>query len=104
MFNKFFSGNADDLLAMVCTAPTSEIQSVDDPNKLLNRGELIDTVIDEFQVPKEEAERIVTEIQTEELTKICNKMVEMGLVEVNEYDDEGNPKYTPTELGRKLVE
>lgn len=103
MFNTFFKGSVDDLLKKVTEASTETIDAALDPDRLLNHKELVDTVIDEFKLPPDEAERIVTEIQMSELDTILRGMLEKGLVEVVSYDTDGNPEYKPTELGLKLL-
>ena len=45
--------------------------------------------MDEYKLPREQAEKIVTEIQMEELHRICGKMVEDGVLEVTGYDEDG---------------
>jgi hypothetical protein len=103
MFNTFFKGSVDDLLNKVTTAPPEAINKVGNKDELLNREELIATVMDDFKMPRAEAERIVTEIQMEELDRIAKKMVSDGLLEISEYDNDGNPKYIPTPLGLSLL-
>lgn len=103
MFNQFFQGTVDDLLNRVATAPKSEIDRVAKPDELLNHQELVDTVMDEYKVSPEEAERIVTDIQVQEFLRIANGMVEKGLLEIVRYDDDGNPVYNVTELGKKVT-
>ena len=48
-------------------------------------------------------ERIVTEIQLAELHRIAGGMVEDGLLEITEYDGDGQPVYKPTEKGLSLI-
>ena len=96
MFNQFFTGTVDDLLNKVTTVPTEVINKVGNKDELLNREELIATVMDDFKMPRAEAERIVTEIQLEELDRIVKKMMDNGLLEISEYDTDGNPQYKPT--------
>ncbi len=103
MLNTFFNGSADDLLKRITEAPTATIDAALDPDRLLNHKELVDTVIDEFKLPPDEAEKIVTEIQMEELNNVLKGLAEKGLVEVVGYDNEGNPKYMPTLKGLALL-
>ena len=103
MFNTFFKGSVDDLLNKVAAAPTEAINKVGNKDELLNREELIATVMDDFKLPRAEAERIVTEIQMEELDRIAKGMIEKGLLEIVSYDSEGNPQYKPTLKGLALL-
>ena len=103
MFNQFFTGTVDDLLNKVTTVPTEVINKVGNKDELLNREELIATVMDDFKMPRAEAERIVTEIQMEELDRIVKKMMDNGLLEISEYDTDGNPQYKPTLKGLALL-
>lgn len=95
MFNTFFHGTIDEMLNHVGTAPTAEIDRVDDPDKKLYGEELIQTVMDISKIPRDEAEKLVGEIQMEELNRICNDLLEKGLIELVGYDDDGLPKYLP---------
>jgi hypothetical protein len=96
MFNNFFTGTVDDLLKKVTSAPAEAINKVGDENEVLNREEMIAMVMDDFKLSRQEAEKIVTEIQLEELNNIMFGMVEKGLLEIVSYDGEGNPRYKPT--------
>lgn len=93
MFNKFFKGSVDDLLAQMQTAPISEINKIGRDDEVLNREEMIAMVMDDFKKSREEAERIVTEIQEQEFYRIANNLVEKGLLEIKGYDGDGNPEY-----------
>ena len=99
MFNKFFKGTVDDLLGHVLTAPKSAINKVGDENERLDREEAIAFMMDDFKITRQRAEEIVTEIQLEEFHRIAKGMVEDGLLEITEYDGEGQPVYKPTEKG-----
>lgn len=95
MFNTFFHGSVDELLNHVGTAPASEIKRVDDPNKKLFGEELIQTVMDEFKLPREEATKIVQAIQMEELDKVLKSLLEKGEIELVGYDADGLAMYLP---------
>jgi hypothetical protein len=90
----FFKGSIDELLESVAKAPESEVARITDENTLLQREEAIAMVIEDFKVPREQAERIVSEIQMEEFHRIAKGMVEDGLLEITGYDDDG-PVYAP---------
>jgi hypothetical protein len=104
MFNTFFKGTVEDLLNRVLTAPQEAIDRVGDANERLNREEAIAFAMDDLKISREEAERIVTEIQLEEFHRIAKSCVERGLLEITEYDGEGQPIYTPTIMGLKSIE
>lgn len=99
MFNTFYKGSVDDLLAHVGTAPRSEIEKVGDDNQILNREELVAYIVDNFKCSREDAERIAIEIQMEEFDRIVKPMVEEGLLEIAEYDKDGQSIYKPTANG-----
>ena len=103
MFNKFFKGTIDDLLKMVSDAPTEEINKINNPDEILNPDEAIATVMDDLKVSKEEAERIVTELQIEEFDKIARDLVDKGIIEIVDYDIENGYKYMPTEKGLAML-
>ena len=91
------------MLNKVTTAPVEAINKVGNKDELLNREELIATVMDDLKLPRAEAEKFVTEMQMEELDKIAKPMVEQGLLEITGYDSEGNPQYKPTLKGLALL-
>ena len=103
MFNTFYKGSVDDLLAFVGTAPKEEIAKVGDENEVLNREELIAYIIDTAKCPREEAVRIADEIQLEEFDKTIKPMLDEGLIEIVEYDADGQPVYKPTLKGLVLM-
>lgn len=95
MFKTFFHGTLDELLNHVGTAPASEVEKVAkaDPEEKLYGEELIQTVMDEFKLPRDEAKRVVEEIQMEELKRILKSLLEKGEIEVIGYDEEGQELY-----------
>lgn len=95
MFNTFFHGSVDELLTHVGTAPVSEIEKVQDIDRKLFGEELIQTVMDEFKVARDEAKRIVEEIQMEELDCVLKSLLDKGEIEVTGYDKDGQPIYMP---------
>lgn len=97
MFNTFFNGTVDDLLNHVGTAPAEEIRTVDADNKILNREECIQSIMDSHKIDRELAEKCVTEIQMEEFNRIIQSLLEKGMVEVTGYDEENQPIYKPVE-------
>lgn len=104
MFNTFFKGSVEDLLKQMDTPEAAEaIKQVGDKNQVLTREEIVAFIMDEAKCPREEAERFATEIQLEEFNRIIQPMIEQGLIELTGYDDEGPPKYLPTQKGLKLL-
>lgn len=104
MFNKFFKGTVEDLFNQMDTPEAAAaIKQVGDKNQVLTREEIVAFIMDEAKCPQEEAERIATEIQLEEFNRIIQPMIEKGLVELVGYDDEGLPKYMPTQKGTELL-
>lgn len=95
MFTTFFKGSVDDLLNHVQTAPNTEIENVDNPNKILHREEIIDLIIEDLKVNRQDAERMADEILMEEFNRIIQPMLEKGIVEVVDYDADGLPIYKP---------
>jgi len=103
MFNQFFKGNVDSLLNHVLSAPKSEIDKVGSPDEVLNHEEIVAVLMDEYKFPLEEAERRATEIQIEEFNRIAQGMVQKGLLEIVRYDENGDPVFDVTELGKKVT-
>ena len=99
MFNNFFKGSVDELLAHVGNAPQSEIDKAGREDTVLNHEEIVAFIMDELKLPKEEAERLATAIQLEELKRVELSMVEKGLLEITEYDADGEPILKPTLKG-----
>lgn len=90
----FFKGNIDELLDSVAKTPESEVARITDENALLQREEAIAMVMEDFKLPREQAEKIVSEIQMEEFHRIAKGMVEDGILEITGYGEDG-PTYAP---------
>ena len=99
MFNTFYRGSVDDLLAFVGTAPEEELEKVNSENEMLNRDELIAYIMDTSKCSREDAVRMADEFLLEEFDKKIKPMLDEGLVEIVEYDKDGNPVYKPTLKG-----
>jgi hypothetical protein len=102
MFDKNFQGTTEQFLNHILSAPQSEIDAANDPDRELNRDELIAFVMEDFQVGQVEAEAIVQKILEEEVRQGCESLVAKGFLEIADYNDEGQPRYQMTEKAKKL--
>ena len=99
----FFTGSIDDLLNKVSHAKDSEVKRIKDENTVLNREEIVATIMDEWKVDKEEATRIADDIQLSELHRVCGDLVKDGILEITGFDEYG-PTYTHTAKGLAILE
>lgn len=100
--NTFFRGTVDELLEQTTANPTKEIEKINSPDEVLHRQEIIDTIIDDFKLGKDEATKIADELLLEEYYKIMQGLADKGYVEVISYDKDFKPEYGLTEQGNKL--
>jgi len=98
----FFTGSVDDLLNKVSHVTESEVKRIKDENTVLNREEIISTIMDGWKVDREEATRIADDIQLSELHRVCGDLVKDGIFEVTGFDEYG-PTYTHTAKGLAML-
>ena len=101
---KNFRGNIDELLAHCASADANEVEQVvcDGKDMVLSPEEARDSIMEDYHLSKEDAEKFVTQIQLEEFDRIAKKLVEKGLLKITSYGDsshlfgdgDGNPTYS----------
>ena len=99
-----FHGDVDAFLEHCSKIDADLVEKVvtnKDDDVMLNREEMIDTLAEDYHIPKEEAAKYVSQIQMEEFHRICKGLVDAGILEVNGYDEDG-PTYGLTEKGKRL--
>jgi predicted transcriptional regulator len=91
-----FTGNIDDLL--------NHCASVDDNtiDQALELERAIEHVMSELDMNREEAMETIQHIHLMEVQQTVNSMMEKGLLEITGYNENDEPLYTLTELGKSL--
>jgi hypothetical protein len=102
---KNFQGTIDELLAHCATSDADEVEQVicQGKDRILSPVEARDSLMEDYKLSKEDAEKIVLEIQLEEFNRIASGMVDKGLLEITKYDSEGNPEYKVTDKGEQSI-
>jgi hypothetical protein len=91
-----FTGNIDELL--------NHCASVDDAtiDQALELERAIEHVMTELEMDREEAMQLIQDIHLAEVQQTVLDMVDKGLLEVTGFNEDGEPLYGQTELGKKL--
>lgn len=91
-----FTGTIDDLL--------THCASVDDDtiDQALELERAIEHVMSELDMNREEAMETIQEIHLMEIQQTVNSMIEKGLLQITGYNEDGEPLYGQTELGKKV--
>jgi predicted transcriptional regulator len=91
-----FTGNIDDLL--------NHCASVDDNtiNQALELERAIEHVMSELDMNREQAMETIQHIHLMEVQQTVNSMMEKGLLEITGYNENDEPLYSLTELGKSL--
>ena len=91
-----FTGNIDDLL--------NHCASVDDDtiDQALELERAIEHVMSELDMNREEAMETIQHIHLMEVQQTVNSMMEKGLLEITGYNENDEPLYSLTELGKSL--
>jgi predicted transcriptional regulator len=91
-----FTGNIDDLL--------NHCASVDDNtiDQALELERAIEHVMSELDMNREEAMETIQHIHLMEVQQTVNSMMEKGLLEITGYNENDEPIYSLTELGKSL--
>lgn len=96
-----FKGSIDEFLAHC------ETLNIDENQKNINeieKEECFEYIMKEFSVDREQAQEIYDEISLIETKNTVDEMVKEGLVEVSGYNEDGEPLFVLTELGKKIHE
>lgn len=107
LFNNF-QGTVDELLNHVANVSTPEQMKrvervIEDKNDILNPSEAVAFIMEEFHVSHEEAKKIHHEIMMEEVSNAMKKLCDEGLLYIHHYDENGQPSYLTTELGKSKL-
>jgi len=96
---KHFTGTVDQLLEHCANMDLNAVQEQVDTQ---NRASCIDYIRKESGCSKAEAEKIYEEICLLEVKQTVDKLVADGLLQIGEYDADGEPKFILTELGKQV--
>jgi hypothetical protein len=91
-----FTGNIDDLL--------NHCASIDDKqlDESIELENAIEHVMNELDMNREEAMETIQEIHLMEVQQTVDSMMKKGLLEITGYNENDEPLYTLTELGKSL--
>jgi ERCC4-related helicase len=96
-----FKGSIEDLLQHC------ETLNIEDNQKNINdieKEECFEYIMKEFSVDREQAQEIYDEISLIETKNTVDQMVDDGLLEVSGLNEDGEPLFVLTELGKKIHE
>jgi DNA-binding MarR family transcriptional regulator len=94
-----FTGSVDALLEHCSKL---DIQEVEEQIKLDEKQDCLNVIMTDFECSLEEAEQIYSDIALSEVKQTIDQLVKEGIVEVSGYNEEGEPLFTLTELGRQI--
>jgi len=94
-----FTGSIDDLLTH-CSQ--MDLDQVEDQIKQDEKQECLNLIMNDCECSIEEAEQIYNDIALNEVKQTIDQLVKEGIVEVSGYNDDGEPLFTLTELGRQI--
>ena len=75
---------------------------VEEQIKLDEKRECLSIIMRDCECSLEEAEQIYNDIALNEVKETIDQLVKEGIVEVSGYNDDGEPLFTLTELGRQI--
>lgn len=96
-----FTGSIDELLEHTSTLDP-DISNAD--LQAAQREAGIEYIMKVENVDREQAEEIYNEIALMEVSSVVEDLVKKGIMELQGYDENGEPKYGLTELGKKMAE
>ena len=101
-----FKGTIEELIENVQKFDVDKLDNImsEKEDIMLTDEESIDLIIEEVHCSEEEAKRILTEIKEEIVSDNLKILMERGLVEIKEYNSEGEALYGLTEDGKKYAE
>lgn len=98
--DKPINGSIDEILEH-CS--NSDFDITDEQYKEQQYKECINYLMKEENLSEEEAIEIYNEIALQEVKSIVDKFVEDGIMEIQGFDENGEPKFGLTELGKKCA-
>jgi hypothetical protein len=96
-----FTGSIDELLEHTSTLDP-DISNADLQSAQREAG--IEHIMKRENVDREQAEEIYNEIALMEVSSVVEDLVKKGIMELQGYEENGEPKYGLTELGKKMAE
>ena len=78
------------------------INEVEEQVKEQERQECLEIIMEQCECSMEEAEEIYDEIALTEVKNTIDNLVKQGLVEVSGYNEDGEPLFVLTELGKQV--
>ena len=97
--NDVFTGTVDQLLDHCSNI---DLNVLDEQLKIEEKQECIQVIMRELECDEFEAQKIYDEISLVETKNMIDKMVEDGIVEVVGHNEEGEPLFGLTELGKSV--
>jgi len=94
-----FKGTVDQFLEHCANMDLNAVQEQVDKQ---NHASCIEFIIKESGCTQAEAEKIYEEICLLEVKQTVDKLVADGLLQIGEYDADGEPKFILTELGKQV--
>jgi len=98
-----FSGTIDQLLNHVDKIDPTQVENVvvnHTEDVFLDDKTAIEMIKSELNCENQQAVDILNEIKLAEISEILNNLVKEGLIEISEYDKNGEPLYSLTETGK----
>ena len=96
---KNFTGDVDSLLEHCSKV---DLSLVDNQDTLLNHEELIDTIMEDYKVTREEAEYFAFQIKLDIVRDTTKKLADEGILELVGYDEDGECVYKMTPAGEQI--
>jgi coproporphyrinogen III oxidase-like Fe-S oxidoreductase len=94
-----YTGTIDDLLEHCSNL---DIQEVEEQMKRDEKEDCLNVIMTDFECSLEEAEQIYNDIALNEVKETMKQLLKDGIVQISGYNDEGEPLFTLTELGRQI--
>lgn len=94
-----FTGTIDQLLEH---CDNLDLKSVQDQINKQNRNDCIEYIKKESGCSEEEANTIYDEIRMEEVDETVHQLVMDGILQIGDYNADGEPQFILTELGKQL--
>ena len=94
-----FTGTIDQLLDHCANL---DLKSVQEQINKQNRNDCIEYIKKESGCSEEEANTIYDEIRMEEVEETVHQLVMDGILQIRDYNADGDPEFILTELGKQL--
>ena len=94
-----YTGTIDGLLEHCSKLDINEVEA---QIKREEKEECLNVIMNECECSLEEAEEIYSEIALEEVKESMEQLLKDGIVKVSGYNDEGEPLFMLTELGKQI--